>query len=370
MKAAEVVIIGGGAIGCCIAYRLAQAGVQVCVLERETPGSGASSSAGGILGPQHEARGPGPMLDLLMASLGLYPGFSEELRTDGEVDIEFRQAGALRLVLDGEDEMDAQKCLGWQRAAKLKVEYLTPDAVAAEEPSVSRETRGAIYFPGEAQVGNRKMMQALVCACTKLGVEFHSGEEVIQFRARGQRIEHAQTTGNAYTGNMFVLASGPWTKALGQGLGVSLPVFPVRGQMIQLQVTVPLFRRLVFHRQTYLVSKPVGRIILGSTMEHVGFDRRVTAEGIQGLLASAARISPRLSDAEVAQTWACFRPGTSDGLPLLGPVPPFENLIAATGHFRNGILLTPITGKLIAELITAGKTSVSLEPFRPGRFQV
>ncbi|MBI2191881.1 MAG: glycine oxidase ThiO [Planctomycetes bacterium] len=367
-RSTDVVIVGAGAIGCCIAYRLAQKGIRVSVVERERPGSGASASAGGILGAQYEATGPGPLLDLLLASREAYPDFAAELQADSGIDIEFRLSGGLRLILDEEDEAEARRCLQWQKAAGLPAELLSASSTLAEESALSPEIRGAILFPQEAQVGNRKMVEALATACGRLGVEVLCGEEAVRFHPREHRLESLETSSQSLSAQTFILAGGAWSQELASRMGVHLPVFPVRGQMIQLQINPPPFRRLLFHRQAYLVSKPVGRIILGSTMEKVGFDRRVTAEGLHRLTGAAARMSPLLGGAEVVQTWACFRPGTPDGLPILGRVQPYENLLAATGHFRNGILLTPITGQILAEMVAGVAPSIPIEPFRPDRF--
>ena len=368
MKTADVIVVGAGAIGCSIAWRLAQGGRKVIIIERDTPGAGASSSAGGILGAQLEAKEPGPLADLLMSGRSLYPEFVEELQTEADLDIQFKNVGALRLAFNAEDEQEARRTLEWQRAEGWSVEYLGREEALADEPNLSNSVRGTLLFPNECQVGNRKMMLALATTCQKLGVKIVSGTEVIGFTRTGSRIDGVRTTDGVYSGDIVLIAGGAWSKALGERLGTSLPVWPVRGQMIQLQAASQMFTRLIYHHMTYVVSKPVGRMFVGSTMEEVGFDRSVTAEGIHGILKSVMHISPCISEAEVVDTYSCFRPSTPDGLPIMGKVLDFDNVIAATGHFRNGILLTPITAKLISELILVGRSSISLEPYAPTRF--
>lgn len=361
-----MIIIGGGAIGCSIAWRLAQAGLSVSVIERDVPGAGASSSAGGMLLPQEESNGPGDMLNLMLQSRALYPAFSEELRSESGIDIEFKSKGALKLLLDEEDERLADKCLEWHRREGLPLERLASAEVLEIEPNLSPELGGGLFFPNEGQVGNRKLVVALVAAAQVAGVEFHNGEEMLGIRADEKGVE-IETGADTYSGATAVLCGGAWSKEIGDRLGFGLPVFPYKGQMVQLQVPASMFERPILHGGAYIISKPVGRVICGGTMEKVGFDKRVTGEAIHSILENTLRIAPSLSNAEVADTWACFRPATPDGLPILGRIPGSPNIIAATGHFRNGILLTPVTAELIAGLVLKGEEK-GLAPFAPGRF--
>jgi glycine oxidase len=364
----DAIIVGGGGIGCSIAWRLAQAGLSVKVIERNVPGSGASSSAGGMLLPQEESDGPGDMLNLMLKSRELYPAFSEELQSESGIEIEFKSKGSLKLLFDEEDEKLADECLEWHRREDLALERLTAGEVLDLEPNLGPDLLGALYYPTEGQVGNRKLVTALVAAARKIGVEFHNGEEMLGIRADERGVE-IETSADTYTGQTAVLCGGAWSKEIGERLGFVLPVFPYKGQMVQLQVSAPMFERPILHRGSYLISKPIGRVLCGGTMEKVGFDKRVTGEAIHSILDNALRIAPCLSDAELVDTWSCFRPATPDGLPIIGRIPNMSNVIAATGHFRNGILLIPVTAELVAGLVIRGEEE-GLAPFAPGRYWV
>jgi glycine oxidase len=366
VKSSDVIIVGGGVIGCSIAWRLAQAGLSVNVIERNVPGAGASSSAGGMLLPQEESDGPGEMLDLMLKSRELYPTFSEELQSESGIDIEFKSKGALKLLFDEEDEKLACECLEWHRKEDLPLERLSSAEVLELEPNLSPELNGALYYPSEGQVGNRKLVTALVAAAQKAGVEFNNGEEMLGISAEEQVVE-IETQADTHAAATAVLCGGSWSKEIGDRLGFTLPVFPYKGQMVQLQVPASMFERPILHQGAYIISKPVGRVLCGGTMEKVGFDKRVTGEGMHSILESTLRIAPSLSDAEIVDTWACFRPATPDGLPIIGRIPGSPNVIAATGHFRNGILLTPVTAELVRGLIIRSEEE-GLAPFAPGRF--
>ena len=366
MKTSDAVIVGGGVIGCSIAWRLAQAGLSVKVIERNVPGSGATSAAGGMLLPQEESDGPGDLLNLLLKSHSLYPAFSEELQSESGIDIEFKSKGSLKLLFDEEDERLAVECVDWHRREDLAIERLSTGGVLDLEPNLTPELIGALYYPTEAQVGNRRLLTALVTVARTLGVEFQNGEEMLGIRANEQGVE-IETNGDTYASQNAVLCGGAWSKEIGERLGFALPVFPYKGQMIQLQIPAPMFERPILHRGTYIISKPVGRVLCGGTMEKVGFDTRVTGEAIHSILENALRIAPCLGDAELVDTWSGFRPATPDGLPIIGRIPNAPNVIAATGHFRNGILLTPVTADLVTALVTRCEEA-GLAPFAPGRF--
>ncbi|MDP6506461.1 MAG: FAD-dependent oxidoreductase, partial [Planctomycetota bacterium] len=247
MKTSDAVIVGGGVIGCSIAWRLAQAGLSVKVIERNVPGSGATSAAGGMLLPQEESDGPGDMLNLLLKSLSLYPAFSEELQSESGIDIEFRNKGSLKLLFDEEDERLAVECVDWHRREDLAIERLSTGGVLDLEPNLTPELIGALYYPTEAQVGNRKLLAALVTVARTLGVKFQNGEEMMGIRANEQGVE-IETNGDTYASQTAVLCGGAWSKEIGERLGFALPVFPYKGQMIQLQIPAPMFERPILHR--------------------------------------------------------------------------------------------------------------------------
>lgn len=363
----DVVIIGGGVMGCSIALRLAQQGAQVTVLERSIPGAEASSAAAGMLATQMEAHQPGPFLDLCLASRALYPAFAEELRELSGVDIGYRRSGLFHALFDEASVAKADKTVTWQQSIGLNAQLLTGDQARALEPALSPSVLAASYFPDDHQVDSRLLVRALTMAAARAGVKFRSGQvrtvvtrdgRALGVDLEGERIEAAAT----------VIAAGSWS---GLVQGSQLPpqaVRPAKGQMLQLQLRLPPFERILFSDQGYLVPRADGKVIAGSTMEMVGFEKQVTAGGLSRILAMALRLCPALEHAEVGEFWAGLRPYTEDHLPILGRGPA-DGLFLATGHFRNGILLTPITARLVADLVIGKTPSFSLEPFGYGRFQ-
>ncbi|MHA7631493.1 glycine oxidase ThiO [Corallococcus sp. M7] len=365
MATSDVLVVGGGVMGCGIALKLRQAGARVTVLERSIPGAEASSAAGGILAPQWESEGPGPFFELCLRSRALYGSFAAELRELSGVDIAYRPCGLLRVAFDEADLHHVESTVGWQHGMGLRAELLDGKAARELEPHLSPTAVGAAHFPDDHQVDNRLLVRALTMAAARVGTVFKSGY------VRGVVHEHGRAVGVDLDGEVLradavVLAAGSWS-SLVQGAGVSAQaVRPARGQMVQLQTRLPLLERVVTSAKGYLVPRADGRIIAGSTMEHVGFDKQVTAAGLARILDMALELCPDLGSAPITETWAGFRPWTQDALPYIGEGPT-PGLFLATGHFRNGILLAPITAKLVAQAVLGEKPSVDLTPFRYDR---
>ncbi|HZI09777.1 MAG TPA: glycine oxidase ThiO [Myxococcus sp.] len=365
MRVSDVIIVGGGIMGCGIALRLRQAGVRVVVLERSIPGAEASSAAAGILAPQMESEGPGPFLELCLRSRGLYPTFATELRELTGVDVAYRPCGVLKVAFHEDDVHHLESTLVWQRGMGLRAELLDGAAARALEPKLSPHALAALHFPDDHQVDNRLLVRALSMAAAKAGAEFRSGyvRGIVQ---EGGRAVGVDLDGEVLRAGAVVLAAGSWS-ALVQGAGVEpRAVRPARGQMVQLQTRLPVLERILTSEKGYLVPRADGRVIAGSTMEMVGFDKQVTAAGLARILDMALELCPELANAPVTETWAGFRPWTEDKNPYLGEGP-LPGLFLATGHFRNGILLAPITAKLVAQAVLGEKPSVDLAPFRYDR---
>lgn len=363
----DVVIIGGGVMGCSIALRLAQGGARVTVLERSVPGAEASSAAGGILAPQTEAERPGPFLELCLKSRALYPAFAEELKALSGVDVAYLRSGVLRCAFDEADASQLRGTVATQQRLGLRAEWLDGVAVRTLEPRVSERVLGAAHFPDDHQVDNKLLVRALTMAAARAGVTFRSGYvRAVVFEgevARGVDVEGEHVLADA-----TVIAAGSWSGVIPGARLEPRAVRPARGQMLQLQSRLPLFAHVLFSPRGYLVPRSDGRIIAGSTMELVGFEKQVTAGGLAKILELALELCPELEAAPVGEFWAGFRPYTEDHLPILGQGPA-QGLFFATGHFRNGILLTPITAALIAELVLGRPPTVDLRPFGYDRFQ-
>jgi glycine oxidase len=367
MAAPDVIIVGGGAIGCAIAYYLAQAGARVTILERGEVGGEASGASAGILAPLELSLERGPLLDLCLASLELHPSLADALRQETDIDVEYLRSGILRVALSDEDAGDLHALVQGQRPRGV-MEWVDAEALRRLEPRLAA-ARGGVYSPQYHQVNAHRLTQALAQAAVARGAALRQGVAVTGFVTDGPRVTGVRTGDGRMMAGQVVLAAGSWTAALGRRLGLMLPVKPMRGQMLAFpDSSSPLRHILLGEDGGYLAPKANGFLFVGATVEDVGFRRNTTAKGLAGLRRMAATLVPSLAYAEVASDWAGLRPGSPDDLPILGPVPGWEGLSVASGHFRKGILLAPITGRLMAQWLTQGRTEMSLQPFSPARF--
>ena len=374
MKTSDVIVIGGGVIGLAIARQLASRGVSAILLERSQPGSEASWAAAGMLAPQCENIKHEAFFDLLLKSRELYPDFCEQLKDETGVDVEYRTQGA---IMPGFNEAEYERLkidYSWQFQSGLPGQELTSDEVLKLEPNLSPDIRGALYFPWDRQVENRKLSYALSLAAINTGVEIVQGVQALSIMSKGSnmsqgsKVTGVRTTGGDFTCETVVNAAGSWANTIG-GVDESLrpPVRPVKGQILALDMgSEPLFQHVIYSKR-YFAPKLNGQLVVGSTVEEAGYDKRVTAEGVSYLLNGALEMAPVLKNCSLSSTYAGLRPGTPDELPILGATE-LAGLIMAVGHYRNGILLAPITGQLSCDLITTGDTSFPLEPFLLSRF--
>lgn len=353
-------------MGCGIALRLRQAGAKVTVLERSIPGAEASSAAAGILAPQMESEGPGPFLELCLRSRALYGGLATELRELTGVDIAYLPCGVLKAAFTEAELHHLEATEAWQKALGLRVELLDGKRARELEPQLSPAVLGALHFPDDHQVDNRLLVRALSMAAARVGTTFRSGYVRGVVEENG-RVAGVDLDGDLLRAGTVVVAAGSWS-GLVQGTAMDPHIVrPARGQMIEFQTRLPITSHILTSEKGYLVPRTDGRLIAGSTMEFAGFDKQVTAEGLSRILAMALELCPALGQASVQEMWAGFRPYTEDRLPILGHGP-LPGLFLATGHFRNGILLTPITAKLITQCILNERPTVDLSPFRYDRF--
>ena len=367
---ADVVIIGGGVIGLTIARALARRGVRdVCLLERTSLGSEASFAAGGMLLPQVEADTDDEFFTLACRSRDLYPSLAAALHDETGIDIELDTTGTLYLALDEHDHEAIEKRYDSQKRAGLSVEFLSTADARALEPCISESAFGALRFPNDIQVENRRLISALANSVHASGVRTFTETTVESLVIENSRVRGVQTNRGAIESNAIVVAAGAWSSFLLQGAHCPNPaVAPVRGQMICLEAKPQLTRHVLYSPHGYLVPRRDGRLLAGSTSENAGFAKSVTAGGISTILQHALQISPAVATLPVVDTWAGLRPRAADGLPVLGPCGEIDGLFYATGHYRNGILLAPLTAELISEAIVTGKTSPWLAPFSPDRF--
>lgn len=366
----DVLIVGGGVIGCSIAWRLAQSGQRVAIFERGDAGKEASWAAGGMLAPLAEADRADEFFALCVKSRALYADFAAELKTATGIDIEYRTEGTLFLSLTEADDHELEERWRWQHDAGLNVKRLDAGCVRKLEPTINERLRWALKFPDDHQVNARQLMQATLSAAQAAGVQVFAQTEVRRLlsdsHAGKNRIVGVETTQGVWQAPVVVLAAGSWSSLLAEA--THLPVTPVRGQMVAVASPTPAVRHVIYSRRGYVVPRASGFLIAGSTTEQVGFDRRVTAGGVASIIARAEEILPGFGDLALLETWAGVRPGSADEMPVLGEDPAVAGLIYATGHYRNGILLCPITAQLISELLTRGESSVNLTPFSVLRF--
>src|SRR6185295_1745767 len=369
LNVADVAIVGGGVMGCAIALRLAQRGADVIVVERGIPGAEASSAAAGILGPQWEAEGAGPLLDLGLRSRALYPAFAAELRELSGIDIGHAKSGLLEVALDeaGAQALAARRV--WQFGRGLRAELLNAAEVRAAEPHLGPGVLSALRLPDEGHVNARALARALSQGAAIAGATFLQGHYVRRVAVSGNRVTGVELDGETLHAKIVVIAAGSWS-SLVEGGGVPPPtVRPARGQMVAIEMRPPLFRHVIAaHGRGYLVPRLDGTVLAGSTLEMVGYRKEVTVAGLSEILGMVRALVPDLDHAPGVETWSNFRPYTDDHLPVLGRTG-VEGLVLATGHYRYGILLTPITAQLIAELITTGAATVDLTPFSAARFR-
>jgi glycine oxidase len=362
----DVVVVGGGVIGCAIARRLASDGVRTLLLERDRPGSHASWAAAGMLSPLAEADEPGPFLSLLLESRALYPDFCASLLEETGIDAGYRDEGTLLVAMRPEQEATLETRYRWQSERGLPVERMGPRELRDAEPALSPAVRSGLRFPEDHQVDNRLLGSALWAAALAAGADVRVGAAVDRVLVEGGRAVGVRTGGERIDAGAVVVAAGSWAGSLA-GLPRPLPVRPVRGQLLAVRTDAALFRQVIHAPDVYMVPRAGGRLIVGATMEEAGFETAVTAGGMLSLLAPALELCPALRDAPIVESWSGLRPGTPDGLPILGADPEVSGLHYATGHYRNGILLTPVTAEIVAASIR-GDGSRDLGAFSLGRF--
>ncbi len=374
VSGSDVIVVGGGLIGCAIALRLAQQKMQVRVFDRGEPGAEASSAGAGMIAPQGETVKLDDFYNLCAASRDLYPEFVAEVEQLGGQSVDFHRGGALMAALDEDEARDLEKIYEGQTRSGLTVEKLSGEEVQRRLPQISPRVLGGLFLAGDYWLNNELLVAALHQACRRLGVSFHSHSAVVRFNAQGKRVQSIEIESGSrqapliYSADHFVLAAGAWSGELAASLNLPLPLTPCRGQMIELEGAAE-FPCTVRAGHFYCVPRSGGRLLAGSTMEYSGFEKAVTAEGLLSILERARRLAPSLAGLRFRRAWAGLRPDTPDHWPILG-YGACTNLVFATGHFRNGILLTPITARLISELIVTGSASISLQPYSPLRFPV
>ena len=367
----EILIVGGGVIGLAIARSLHKAGVRdIAILEAETLGCGASSAAAGMLAPQAEADRADTFFDMCRDSLALYPHFAEELASETDIDIQLDRTGTLYIAFDHEDLADLERRFEWQQDAGLNVEKLDRVALLGREKSLSEKVLMGLYFPDDWQVENRRLIKALIRSAELNEILIHENSRAEQLVIEKGRVTGVKSGNRRYLAKTIILTTGAWTSTIKFGDNATpVAVKPIRGQMISFWPARPIVSHVIYSRRGYLVPRADGRVLAGATVEDAGFEIAVTETGVESLRTAAAEIAPILGDEMITEMWSGLRPFAADGMPLIGRVPGFDNVSIATGHYRNGILLAPITAELIASQLANESGSRYLEEFCVARFE-
>jgi len=370
MSAHDVIVIGGGIIGGSIAWELARRGARPLILERETQAQEASWAAAGMLQPAPDSAEVIPLVPLARASLAMYPQFVCAIEEDSGRKVHLRRHGAIEAMFSADAERELSTLIALHHGLGLSAEPLPIEDALALEPALNPNVCAAMLMPDEAAVDNRALSAAAMEAARNRGAEFRGDVEVVSLGIRGGRVEHVVARdGNRFSAAQIVLAAGCYSSLIEDAARYA-PTRPVRGQMVALRSSAPKLTRVMRSPHGYISPRndaPQQWLICGSTVEHAGYEKRVTPGGLSRVLDSAQELIPALSGAEIVETWCGLRPDTPDHLPILGPTD-VEGLLIATGHFRSGILLAPITAKLMGEWILDRSVSFDSEIFSPMRF--
>ncbi|MGZ3645677.1 MAG: glycine oxidase ThiO [Ktedonobacteraceae bacterium] len=365
----DVAIVGGGVIGCAIAYYLSKSGVDVAVFDRGEIGAEASSAATGLLAPLGPLSGPGPYADLLLSSFALFPALVPELEDASGIHLAYEQTGALRIVRNPKNVPRLYKRMQDWQPLGLKMYWLTGDEARQPEPLLSPDVYAAISVPEESQINASSFVKSLSLPAINQGASFYSHSKIMDIERHKAKVTGVYTyLGERIACNHLVLANGAWAADCSQWLHFPIPIIPQRGQALMLHQPPTPLHHIIFGEAAYLAPRMKHEIIVGATKEEVGFDTNPTRGGLSWLLNAATKLSPALESCTLDHTWAGLRPRTPDNQPILGPAPGWENVTLAVGHGSVGIMLSAITGQTIAELILTGQVPQMLLPFALTRF--
>jgi glycine oxidase len=367
----RLIVVGGGVIGLSVAFECARRGHEVTILEQGVCGGQASGAAAGMLAPFSEnGEGADDFFRLCVESLRLYPSWQEAVKETSGLDFEYSRSGSLYAVNHEADLAALINRKMWQKEYGSEPVIVEGAQLHALEPALSRDTHAALYHPDEAHVYAPDYVLALAEACRRTGVDIQerrTGLRMVTEAHAAARVSDEE--GNVFEGDEIIICTGAWSGLLEPSLGLMIPVYPIRGQICAYALSSPsTVKHIVFGSQGYVVPKANGSLVCGASEDIAGFDTSVTERGIARLLRWNHQLFPFLAHLQPYHRWAGLRPASQDGVPLLGRLSAHPRVTLATGHYRNGILLSPVTAKVIADLMDGSATSVPLERFHPERF--
>jgi glycine oxidase len=374
VSAFDVIIVGGGVIGSSIAFELSGEKMRVALLDRQEPGKEASWAAAGMLSAVPDSPKSLPLVPLANESLQLYPEFVATLLEASGKSVDFAHEGAFEIFTGPSAEFQRDRMLAECRRLGIAGEAISPDVARRRESALGGDASALAWFPEEATVDPRQLMEAVLAGANQRGAQIHTGCVVDSLLYEGGRCVGVTACGKKFESTHVVIAAGSYCGTVENEmpeekrvLAQYAPVHPVRGQMIALRSDTVQLKCVLRSEKGYLVPRSDGRIIAGSTLEDAGFEKRVTPDGVRRILDGVLSLAPALRDAQIVDTWSGLRPGTPDHLPIIGPTD-IPGLMIATGHYRNGILLAPVTAKIVRNWIIGGKANFSAEDFSPLRF--
>jgi glycine oxidase len=364
----DIIVIGAGIVGCAIASELARRGAAVHIVEERTAGMGATQAAAGILAPHIEVSSPTPFLDLAVRGLNLFDDFMARTQADSGITVLYRRTGTLQVATSDEGMRELRNAAARLEAQRVVVDLLDAQTILAEEPHLSHDVAGGLVVPLHGFVAAGELVRALAAAARRHGAQMTEGSRV-------RRIVFAnddcvvETDRGPLSGSAVVLAAGSWSGHIEvAGLPARTPVRPIRGQLLRLAWKGATIRRVVWSERCYLVPWDDGTLLVGATVEDAGFDERTTTAGVRDLLDAACEIVPGAWAAGFIDARAGLRPASADLLPIIGASRVFPNLMYATAHYRNGVLLAPVTATIVADAMLDNRLDPALAAFSPQRF--
>ncbi|SFE24378.1 glycine oxidase [Lentibacillus persicus] len=347
----DVIIVGGGVIGSSIAFQLSKRDYQVLIIEKDEIGQKASRAAAGMLGAQNELKSDSPLSSLSLQSRAMFPALAEELKSLSGIDIELLQSGILRIAQTKSESTRLKQAFAHQQESGEEALWLSGEQVKEKEPAINNAITGGLYMANDGQVNAPLFTKALAQSAVSLGADILEYTEVQEFLTENNHITGVNTTNGTFLADTVITAGGAWSNWLWEKTSVPLDLYPVKGECFSIRGNEHLITSSIFSESCYLVPKAGGRVIVGATQRPHNMDQSVPLEGLHSLMTSALQLVPELKHAKWETAWSGHRPQTADSLPYMDEHPEIQGLWLASGHFRNGILLAPLTGLLMADYI-------------------